>query len=1179
MSTSARDIARLGTPRTPTSDEHVRGDWVKLGSETFYRISNVDSMTPFLMSIVSDSDHWLFVSSNGGLTAGRGDSNDALFPYYTEDKIEDNATNTGSRTIIWVDRHGTKVAWEPFSKAGRELQDTTRNLYKNVVGNKLIFEEINHDLELVFRCLWTTSDRFGFIKQSELANIGTEPASLDILDGIENILPWGTTESFQNHFSCLADAYKQNELDEETGLGIYAFSSIPGDSAEPHEALRATVCWSTCPVASPRLVSSTQLDVYRHGGKIQQEERVCGRRGAYFVNNAVTIAPGEQAQWQIVADVACGHAEIASLKRLLASSSDLGRLVQDDVEVGTRNLARIVASADGLQLTGDSLASAHHFSNVLFNVMRGGVFESAYQIPVGDLTDVIRSFNRDVRERHRAFLDSLGDEIGLHDLLERARQRNDPHLLRLVYEYLPLSFSRRHGDPSRPWNAFSIHVKRRNGRRILGYEGNWRDIFQNWEALCHSFPEFLENVICKFVNTSTADGYNPYRITKTGYEWEVPNPDEPWANIGFWGDHQLIYLLKLLEMSRDFHPTRLHRLLTDEIFVYADVPYDIKPYSELLRDPKRSIVYNVARERAISARESRLGLDGRYVVERSGNICLANLTEKLLVPLLAKVSNFIAGAGFWMNTQRPEWNDANNALAGYGVSMVTLCYARRYVSFCLDLIRSAGIDEVNLNAEVGVWFDAIRTALNDARTALAENDVNDEVRKSLLDRLGAAAEAHRTTIYEHGFCGQRSVVAVEDLLDFLRLLLEFFDQTIACNRRADGLYHAYNVMTATPDGISIGRLQEMLEGQVAVLSAGCLGADDCVSVLEALRRSEMYRQDQHSYTLYPGKTLASFLEKNTLRSEQAERSQLIQTLLADENTDLIEQDVDGNVHFNSRFANIRDVSAALDRLSEMGYAQLVADEAALIAEIFESVFHHREFTGRSGTFYGYEGLGCIYWHMVSKLLLAVHECCLAASGSQHEAYRQLVSSYYDIRAGLGFNKPPTVYGAFPTDPYSHTPGYSGAKQPGMTGQVKEEIVTRWAELGLVVRQGQICFDPVLLRKDEFLSHPETFEYVDVGGNRQTLRLERGTLAFTKCQTLFVLHLAEDDETRLAVRFSDGTKRSLRQACLDPELSSEVFMRTGKIVRVDVFVKPGWTISEDSEPPVDTGQSVAGGRRP
>ena len=92
--------------------------------------------------------------------------------------------------------------------------------------------------------------------------------------------------------------------------------------------------------------------------------------------------------------------------------------------------------------------------------------------------------------------------------------------------------------------------------------------------------------------------------------------------------------------------------------------------------------------------------------------------------------------------------------------------------------------------------------------------------------------------------------------------------------------------------------------------------------------------------------------------------------------------------------------------------------------------------------FGYEGLGCIYWHMVAKLLLAVQENLFAAEAAGDPPAARLAALYYDVRAGLGFNKTPAVYGAFPTDPYSHTPGHSGAQQPGMTGQVKEEILTR-----------------------------------------------------------------------------------------------------------------------------------------
>ena len=70
-------------------------------------------------------------------------------------------------------------------------------------------------------------------------------------------------------------------------------------------------------------------------------------------------------------------------------------------------------------------------------------------------------------------------------------------------------------------------------------------------------------------------------------------------------------------------------------------------------------------------------------------------------------------------------------------------------------------------------------------------------------------------------------------------------------------------------------------------------------------------------------------------------------------------------------------------------------------------------------------------------------------------------------AGIGVHKSPSLYGAFPTDPYSHTPGGKGAQQPGMTGQVKEDILSRIGELGAIVSKGVLSFSPGLLRGREF----------------------------------------------------------------------------------------------------------------
>ena len=80
--------------------------------------------------------------------------------------------------------------------------------------------------------------------------------------------------------------------------------------------------------------------------------------------------------------------------------------------------------------------------------------------------------------------------------------------------------------------------------------------------------------------------------------------------------------------------------------------------------------------------------------------------------------------------------------------------------------------------------------------------------------------------------------------------------------------------------------------------------------------------------------------------------------------------------------------------------------------------------------YGYEGLGCIYWHMVAKLLLAVQEIALRRAGARGQPppiCAALARDYYRIRAGLGFEKTAREYGAFPTDPYSHTPRHAAAR--------------------------------------------------------------------------------------------------------------------------------------------------------
>ena len=927
------------------------------------------------------------------------------------------------------------------------------------------------------------------------------------------------------------------------------------DRATPAEALRATVTWSLGPPGAVATVDAAAAAALRSGRYDPPVGLVTGRAGAHLVTARLALGSGETSAWYVVADVAKDHAAVAELRHRLTSSHNLAADLEESLRAERAGLERKVAGADGLQWTGDERASVHHFANVLFNSMRGGVFTSGYHIPVADFAHFVAVRNRDVACRFGDFLSALPDGIERSELVAHVAATGDRNFERLATEYLPLSFSRRHGDPSRPWNAFSIRVKDDAGNPVYRYEGNWRDIFQNWEALCQSYPDYLPGVIALFVNASTPDGFNPYRITSAGIEWEVIDPEDPWSNIGYWGDHQIVYLLRLLEATDRLLPGSVGALLTRRMFTYADVPYRLVPYEEVVADPRATIHYDAEAAARIEERVAVAGYDGKLLWDDDGDVLAVTLLEKLVVPALSKLSNFVAGGGIWMNTQRPEWNDANNALVGNGLSMVTLYYLRRYLAWLATTCAAAGDVVVSISAEVAGWLEEVTDILR-RHEHLVATDVNDRDRKALLDDLGGCFSRYRARVYRSGLSGTVDVGAAA-VTALCEAALPHLDATIRRSRRPDGLYHSYNLIDFSLDGsaASVRHLEEMLEGQVAVLSSGVLDAEVSADVIDALFASSLFRADQASFMLYPERRLPSFSDKNVIPAERVAGNPLLSAMLAAGDGRIVTCDVEGDHHFNAGLSNSAALEEVLDRLGdEDEWRDLVVAHRAGVLDAYEGVFRHHAYTGRSGSMYAYEGLGSIYWHMVSKLLLAVQECVMSAheGGAAPDVIERLRGDYFRVRAGLGFNKDAAEYGAFPTDPYSHTPAGVGAQQPGMTGQVKEEILTRPGELGVWVADGELCFDPILLRRRELLGEPAAWRVVDAAGVSETITLERGSLGLTVCQVPVTVTAGAGPPGISAV-LADGSSRHIAGTRLGRDLTRAVFERTEAVARIEVRV--------------------------
>ena len=591
---------------------------------------------------------------------------------------------------------------------------------------------------------------------------------------------------------------KKQEKLADSSLGLYYLSSIPTDEALPSEGLKTTTVWSVGLPGTQILLSTDQLDTFIETGAVREERVKRGCRGAYLLESNFELPANKSMAWQIVADVEQEHPDVIRLERVLKQSSAqaLQKMLLDDVEDCRRRLDQIVGSADGLQGGSDQRRLHRHRSNVTYNVMRGGLPADNYQIRIGNFLDYLSARNKKVFSQFESFVGELGEEVSLHELHASLEQTKDADLIRLGKEYLPFTFGRRHGDPSRPWNRFSIETKNPDGSQRIAFAGNWRDIFQNWEAIAVSWPEFTGCMVRRFVNASTADGYNPYRINQSGVDWEVPSEDA-FSNIGYWGDHQIIYLAKLVEWLRSTDPNGANDLLEDRNCSYVNVPYRIASYESMLEDASNTITFDESLNGRIEELQQSMGTDAKLHLNEAGDVHHVAMLEKLLLPAFVKMTNFVPGAGIWLNTQRPEWNDANNALVGRGVSTVTACYLHRFMldlkSWLVDHQTNRPDAEFEISSKVWNLIQQVQSVLEETYSKFGE-PLSDHQRKSVVDQLSTAGSEYRKSLYADGVGSETTTVQHSSCIAAIEICIRSLRHCVEQSHRPDGLYDAYYLL-------------------------------------------------------------------------------------------------------------------------------------------------------------------------------------------------------------------------------------------------------------------------------------------------------------------------------------------------------------------------------------------------
>ena len=399
-------------------------------------------------------------------------------------------------------------------------------------------------------------------------------------------------------------------------------------------------------------------------------------------------------------------------------------------------------------------------------------------------------------------------------------------------------YSRKHGDLERDYNKFQLQPT-----YLSQGNGNYRDTNQNRRNDLWFNPEVHDENIIFFMNLIQADGFNPlvvkpesflirdnldlqkllgtmakkddidllspflkkpfspgeliFFIEKNKIVLQVPYDDfldivlssslkiqEAEHGEGFWTDHWT-YNLDLIDSYLGLYPEKANELFfAKKVFSYFDNAETVRPRSE------KYVLYN-GQPRQLHS----LALDGNKkellrkrqvnahflrIHHGEGEVYYTTLTEKLLCLAVNKLASLDAfGTGIEMEANKPNWFDSLNGLpALFGSSTCETFELKRLLKKLKETIVSSPLKEVELAEEIAKFIEQL--------SCLFSEDAF-----SYWDKSNTLKENYRHNI-RLGFSGALTNFPVDKLIGFLDAALEKVERGL--NKAFDktkGIYHSY----------------------------------------------------------------------------------------------------------------------------------------------------------------------------------------------------------------------------------------------------------------------------------------------------------------------------------------------------------------------------------------------------
>ena len=681
---------------------------------------------------------WVFYVNRAQGISGFGlqDKNHPIMPFTPANKAYETVAFDGFRTFI---KNGHDV-YEPFKT------DSPYPHSMRINASSFTIEETNTDWGITLRITYfglVEAPLAGLVRSVELINQTDEAMSLELLDGIAEILPAGIqNEAFKSVSNVLASWIDVNHFDQK--LAFFRLRGSTGDSSEVTQVKEGNfyVAFDTegriTPIVDKQLVFGQNTAKTTPSHFVNQPLSSIVKAPQFFANKIpCAFVPKEltlkaQQSYQLFA--MSGHTQsIDVLTAFVDSYADMTVMKEKQ-----RRAQSIIDDLleDVSTKTAQPIFDAYVKQNYLDNILRGG-----YPLKLG------------------------------------------PSVFHI--------YSRRHGDLERDYNFFSLAPE-----YYSQGNGNFRDVCQNRRMDSFIHPEVERFNIHQFASLLQLDGYNPlsingidYRIDddhaiegliKTHFKGETEGLKGLLKNVftpgrlvnyierhnidvltdtttyleavmtkatpsinatfgeGFWTDH-FTYILDLIESYEAIYPDKMSQLLfDDEDYAYFDAPVTVKPrHQKYVLNAEGKVRQYGSLRHFDQEKMDALGMHPHQPnwATLGSSIYHSNLYTKLLILTLNKHSCLDPdGLGIEMEAEKPGWNDAMNGLPGLiGSGVSESIELLRIVDFLLNHTPEA---KIILPREVFTLYHELKSS----SSYHARQDAKERYRQAIRLGLGGEVE-------------------------------------------------------------------------------------------------------------------------------------------------------------------------------------------------------------------------------------------------------------------------------------------------------------------------------------------------------------------------------------------------------------------------------------------------------